>query len=104
MKLDSSTVPYVQRLSVAFFSGVEETSAEFAKAFSGAGDAGNDNHRTSAFLTWIDEEIEAFCQRVEKQVLQQLIAPDGKTQTFLRKVCCCFLPQLHFSSFLSCEK
>ena len=76
MKLDSSTVPYVQRLSVSFFSGVEETAGEFGKAFNNAKDKDDDGEgdsRTSAFLTWIDEEIDGFCQRVEKQVRSESV-------------------------------
>ena len=74
VKLDSSTVPYVQRLSVSFFSGVEETAGEFGKAFNNAkDDDGEGDSRTSAFLTWIDEEIDGFCQRVEKQVRSESV-------------------------------
>lgn len=62
VKLESATVVYVQRLSAAFFSCVAETAVEFQRAFS------SQPSKTSAFLTWLDEEIDRFCEKIEKQI------------------------------------
>ena len=79
MKLDSATVTYVHRLTAAFFASVLETSAEFKRAFAnnvknGGGsnsftaDSGSNCAMNSAFLTWLDEEVDMFCDRVERQI------------------------------------
>ena len=60
--MESATVPYVHRLTVAFFSNVVDTSQEFRKAFHGL------PAKTSSFLTWLDEEVTHFADRVEKQI------------------------------------
>jgi hypothetical protein len=55
-------VPYVHRLTLAFFGNVVDTSHEFRKAFSSL------PPKTSCFLTWLDEEVTHFADRVEKQI------------------------------------
>ncbi len=79
VKLDSATVVYVQRLSGAFYANVQETATEFRRAFGGGGGA---DAKISAFLTWLDEEVDRFCERIEKQVLTfTLWASDQQTET-----------------------
>jgi hypothetical protein len=64
--MESATLSYVQRQAVTFFSNVLETSLEFRKAF-GAEEADTPS-KVSSFLVWLDEELDRFCERVEKQV------------------------------------
>ena len=74
VKADSSTVSYVHRLSSAFFGCVRQTAVEFRKAFDGGAGAGegegegDDGRMVGALLTWMDEEVDRFCLRVEKQL------------------------------------
>lgn len=69
MKLDSATVSYVHRLASAFYGSIQETAAEFGRAFGETGGGqGSAGFKTAALLTWLDEEVEKFTQRVEKQV------------------------------------
>ena len=69
--MESATVSYVQRQAVTFFSNVLETSIEFRKAF-GAEEASSAT-KVSSFLVWLDEELDRFCERVEKQVRSCLL-------------------------------
>ena len=64
--MESATVTYVQRQAVTFISNVFETSLEFKKAF-GAEEASTPS-KVSSFIVWLDEELDRFCERVEKQV------------------------------------
>ena len=68
MKADSATASYVQRLSAAFYGGVRETASEFEKAFSGGGGGGGASDVRPALLSWVDQEMERFCARVQRQV------------------------------------
>ena len=64
--MESATLSYVQRQAVTFFSNVLETSLEFRKAF--GNEEADTPSKVSSFLVWLDEELDRFCERVEKQV------------------------------------
>ena len=64
--MESATVSYVQRQAVTFFSNVLETSIEFRKAF--GDEEASSASKVSSFLVWLDEELDRFCERVEKQM------------------------------------
>ena len=64
--MESATVSYVQPQAVTFFSNVLETSIEFRKAF--GDEEASSASKVSSFLVWLDEELDRFCERVEKQV------------------------------------
>ena len=90
-KLESATIPYIQRQSVTFFNGILESSVEFRKAFQKHNNVngtltsqnGTPKHKTSiledsatlfskkaaSFLAWVEDNLERFCNdRIEKQV------------------------------------
>ncbi len=72
VKSDSATSSYVQRLSRAFFGCVRETAVGFDKAFDGGESKAKGASAAAAvggaMLTWMDQEVDRFCFRIEKQV------------------------------------
>ena len=88
-KMESATIPYIQRQSVTFFNGILESSVEFRKAFqknfNGSSSIRNETNKhksvsteetstlyskkAASFLTWIEDELDRFCNdRIDKQV------------------------------------
>lgn len=74
-KMESATVPYIQRQSVTFFNGILESSVEFRKAFQRPLDSTKNespslySKKAASLLTWVEEELERFCNdRIDKQV------------------------------------
>lgn len=91
-KMESATIPYIQRQSVTFFNGILESSVEFRKAFQKNVSLANGSSvipngtpkfklkspeesvtlyskKTASLLTWVEEELERFCNdRIDKQV------------------------------------
>lgn len=65
VKMETATVSYVQRQAVTFFTNVLETSHEFRKAF---GNADDSSSKISSLLVWLNQEMDRFCDRVEKQM------------------------------------
>ena len=62
VKLESATGSYVQRLASVFFSCALDSCNEFRRAFP------NCPSKLSALLTWLDDETDKFCERVEKAI------------------------------------
>ena len=74
-KMESATIPYIQRQSVTFFNGILESSVEFRKAFQRSNETNKVESATlyakkaASLLTWVEEELERFCNdRIDKQV------------------------------------